>query len=45
MVTRPLTFDGKQLAMNYSTSAAGSFRVGPMAGALPESLFPPARWD
>ncbi len=26
-VTRPITFDGKQLAINYSTSAAGSVQV------------------
>lgn len=27
MLTRPLTFDGAQLQMNFSTSAAGSIRV------------------
>jgi len=27
MVTRPLTFSGKQLALNYRTSTAGSLRV------------------
>ena len=27
MVTKPLTFDGKSLEINYSTSAAGSIRV------------------
>jgi len=27
MITRPLTFSGKQLALNYRTSAAGSLRV------------------
>jgi hypothetical protein len=27
MVTRPITFDGKELVINYSTSAAGSLRV------------------
>lgn len=27
MLTRPLTFTGNQLVVNYSTSAAGSFRV------------------
>jgi len=27
MVTKPLTFAGKQLAINYSTSAAGSLQV------------------
>jgi hypothetical protein len=28
MVTRPLRFKGTQLEINYSTSAAGSIRVG-----------------
>jgi hypothetical protein len=27
LVTRPLTFEGKNLVLNYSTSAAGSIRV------------------
>ena len=27
LVTRPLTFDGSQLEINFSTSAAGSVRV------------------
>ena len=27
-VTRPILFEGKELVMNYSTSAAGSVRVG-----------------
>ena len=27
LVTRPFTFEGKRLAMNYATSAAGSIRV------------------
>jgi len=27
LVTKPLTFDGKELVINYSTSAVGSIRV------------------
>jgi len=27
MVTKPLTFDGAKLVLNYATSAAGSIRV------------------
>ena len=27
MLTRPIVFEGKQLAINFSTSAAGSVRV------------------
>jgi hypothetical protein len=27
LITRPLTFSGKQLELNYSTSAAGQLRV------------------
>jgi hypothetical protein len=27
MVTKPLTFSGRELVLNYSTSAAGSVRV------------------
>lgn len=38
MLTRPLVFDGSELILNYSTSAAGSLAVelqGPDGGALP----------
>ena len=28
LLTRPLKFDGKELTINYSTSAAGSIRIG-----------------
>ena len=27
MITRPLTFEGKQLKLNFSTSAAGTLKV------------------
>ena len=38
MVTRLLTFSGKELTLNYSTSAAGSVQVeiqGPSGEAIP----------
>jgi hypothetical protein len=40
MVTKPLTFDGEELEINYSTSAAGSIRVEVQdAGGAPVAGF------